>query len=636
MAVVLFHLKVDLFNGGYVGVDIFFVISGYLITRNIILSIENGRFSFAYFYSRRLRRLFPALFFTIFVSFLTSLFFMSPEDLRDFSRTVITTLAAISNVLFWRDSHEYFSRNTQYLPLLHTWSLSVEEQFYLIWPAVLVFLAKFKFRYRYQILFLGVGGASLAACEFWLPHDASAVFYLAPFRFFEFAIGALCISAESQRPASPVWREVTATFGFAAIIGSITLFTSRVPFPGLYALISCMGAAFVICAGPTARVSSLLTNRIAVGIGLISYSLYLCHWPVIVFTRLAFGEITSPVTKLILVALMFAVATGMYFFVEMPFRRPRLSFTYANSVKFAASCVALSVCLATVATVSLRQNGWHWRLNSEQHALWEKQRYGSAPCVMDDRTECAFGVLHAPLGMQIIGDSHMEDIVAGFHLQANAMNRRGEAFGAGGCPMLSGLTQVLPNGKINTDCRDRRNRFVALTKDQTAPLIISQSWKVGAESVANDRGIRFSPATAKDYMEVWRAALIRTISELGKTGRHFLIIGDQVGFPCQVDRRAVKISPITHGFVAFCPPTLASTVHTANVDVNEMLREVQREFPQEVALLFPEEYLCDLYCVSTANGFLLYWDKSHYTVAGAEYLISRARDVVVPFLLSAR
>ena len=183
-----------------------------------------------------------------------------------------------------------------------------------IWPAALVLLARFNFPHKYQLFFSTVGVTSLIACEYWLPRDASAVFYLAPFRFFEFAIGALCISAETRRPASSLWLEPTALIGLAAVVGSIITITPQTPLPGIYSLVPCLGAALVIYAGPTARVNLLLTNKIATGLGLISYSLYLCHWPIIVFARYIFGELTTPSAKIYLTALSIFVATWHVFF----------------------------------------------------------------------------------------------------------------------------------------------------------------------------------------------------------------------------------------------------------------------------------------------------------------------------------
>ncbi len=453
VAVLLFHAKIDGFSGGYVGVDIFFVISGYLITRYILFDIAAGKFTFNRFYARRIRRLFPALLFTVLASFVAALILLSPEDLRDFARTVVTTFAAVSNIALWRDSHDYFVTNTDYLPLLHTWSLSLEEQFYLVCPAALFAAARAGLTRWLMALLAAAGLISLAACEIWLRRDPSAVFYLAPFRVFEFVIGALCIEAEKRPLNSVPARQLIVALGLTAIAASIYGFTKQTPFPGLAALLPCLGAAMVIYAGDVPVVGRFLSNRLVVGVGLISYSLYLCHWPIMVFGRFAFGEISAPADKVTLIALSVAVATGMYFWVETPFRRPRAPESMTSFFKLAGVSAILVTLLAVPAIYVVRQDGLPARLSVAQRHESEKHRNGLTACVSDSRSECAFGDLEGTRRFLLIGDSQMEHLIPAFIPVAREFNLRGEALTQGGCTMLVGLQRILANGEVNRGCR---------------------------------------------------------------------------------------------------------------------------------------------------------------------------------------
>jgi peptidoglycan/LPS O-acetylase OafA/YrhL len=179
LAVILCHLNISALAGGFVGVDIFFVISGYLISKSIMADLERGTFSFLDFYVRRARRILPALIFTIVASFVAGSLWLAPELFRGLAKESTHALLSIANIQYWRESKQYFAATSEQLPLLHCWSLSVEEQFYLLWPAFLVGIRDSKRILQYVLL---VAAVSFLACLFYLPHDAPAVFYLMPFR----------------------------------------------------------------------------------------------------------------------------------------------------------------------------------------------------------------------------------------------------------------------------------------------------------------------------------------------------------------------------------------------------------------------------------------------------------------------
>ncbi|HEY8062220.1 MAG TPA: acyltransferase, partial [Gemmatimonadales bacterium] len=280
LSVLFYHVGFASFAGGWVGVDVFFVISGFLITRLIKLQVEAGTFRFGTFYLRRARRLLPALLVTSALSAIAATTLLSPRLLQEFGGSVVFTSLSLANWFFFRQSN-YFDTSAISKPLLHTWSLGVEEQFYLVWPAFIVVALAIWPKRRTPWLILCAGAVSLAAAT-WFNAHRSAVFYLTPFRAFEFAIGGLVVWLPKRKAPSNVWMETGLATGLALIVAAVAgLGTGS--YSGLAVVTPCIGAGLVIHCG-TARVGgALLRNPLAVGIGLISYSLYLVHWPIVVF-----------------------------------------------------------------------------------------------------------------------------------------------------------------------------------------------------------------------------------------------------------------------------------------------------------------------------------------------------------------
>ncbi len=323
LPVVLFHAKVAGFSGGFVGVDIFYVISGYLITSLIADDIAGGRFSFVSFYERRLRRIFPALFAVLFTCILVALVLLVPRDFLSFGKSLIAVALFGSNLLFERQAHAggYFDRAAEVQVLLHTWSLSVEEQFYLFFPTTLILFAKWKKEKSSQLLFL------LAIVSFvlsvWLtrsrPHTA---FYNLVPRAWELLMGAL-LALRTLPPIGHRWlREAASTAGLGLVLIAVFTFTRDTPFPGMTALLPCAGAWLIIYAGESGSswTTSLLSFSPLVFVGVISYSFYLWHWPLIVFSRyFVAGDLTGVETAAVIAAsLMLAVLS--YKWIEAPFR----------------------------------------------------------------------------------------------------------------------------------------------------------------------------------------------------------------------------------------------------------------------------------------------------------------------------
>jgi peptidoglycan/LPS O-acetylase OafA/YrhL len=326
LSVIFFHWGVSPFSGGFVGVDVFFVISGFLITRLILNEIHSGQFSFYRFYERRARRILPALYLVVAFTCLAGWFFLLPTAALDLARSVISVILFSSNIFFWQEAG-YFDAPAAAKPLLHTWSLSVEEQFYLVFP-ILIFLAVHRSKSPKIIKHVALGLLAICFTSFaynvWQSSAApSSAFYLSPGRAWEFLLGSLlatrCILATSNRRI----QFFVAGLGLAMLFGAVGSFRPSTRFPGFAALVPCLGASLCIWANTNRNAGRMedAMMRLPVFFGKISYSLYLWHWPVWVFAKIWLSEaIVTNSTKFFLFALTTLLSFLSYRLVEQPFR----------------------------------------------------------------------------------------------------------------------------------------------------------------------------------------------------------------------------------------------------------------------------------------------------------------------------
>ncbi len=321
IAVMLFHAGFEFFGGGFLGVDIFFVISGYLITSIILAELEKGTFTIANFYERRIRRIFPALFFVILATIPFAYYWFLPSELASFGKSIISVSVFASNFFFWQES-DYFAADSELLPLLHTWSLAVEEQYYLFFPIIMMVLWKFgKKTLLATLIVLAV--FSLALSEWAWRYSPEFNFYMLPTRIWELLAGALVAFYLSKR--APNGHQIGAMLGLLAIFASLFFYDSGIPIPSHYGLLPILGTVLILLfATEQTLVGKLLSQKAFVGIGLISYSAYLWHLPIFVFARIASLEEPSPwlLGALGIVALLMAWISWR--FVEKPFRNKKL------------------------------------------------------------------------------------------------------------------------------------------------------------------------------------------------------------------------------------------------------------------------------------------------------------------------
>lgn len=325
LGVLVFHVFPHTLPGGFLGVDVFFVISGFLITKHILQSLKSGRFSFLDFYERRARRILPALIAVVSAVSLISWFFLVPfPEFRSLGQSIASVASMSSNIYFHLKS-DYFDLASREIPLLHTWSLSIEEQFYLVWPIMLAGIMRVKKQRLRQLVVIALFCFSLTYSQFAAVHAKSAAFYWMPSRAWELLAGAILGLGILPSLQQGLYSRIAANAGLLFIVFSFAIYHEGLPLPGLLSLLPVGGTALFIHANslPTRALSTLLVTRKPVLlIGLISYSLYLWHWPVLAFMHILWNDLSIGQSLLALLLSLF-LAIVSYRFVEQPLRKMR-------------------------------------------------------------------------------------------------------------------------------------------------------------------------------------------------------------------------------------------------------------------------------------------------------------------------
>ena len=429
--------------GGFVGVDVFFVISGYLITSIIMREIQQGSFSILSFYERRIRRIFPALFAVIVATIVVASLLFVPDDLYNAAQSGIAATFFAANILFFLEAG-YFDIGSYQKPLLHTWSLGIEEQFYIVLPLLMLLLARWRLR---MAVWIGVLTAvSLALSVATTEAMPTAAYYLLPWRAWELGIGALLALGVVPPLSNTATREATGLFGLALIIGAAVLITKETAFPGAAALAPTLGAAMLIHAGagdgkqPLA--SRLLSTSGPVWIGRISYSLYLWHWPLIVFFVYYGMKLPSGAEAVVLFALALVLAWISWRFVEQPFRRR--SAGERRAVVFGGAAVGMAA-VTLAAGVVVVGKGFPGRLSEDMQGIaafshdFEDRR---SECFRRKAAEaswlepCLYGTGEQPAQVALWGDSHAPAQIPALDVAAKERGLSVALYAADGCPPI--------------------------------------------------------------------------------------------------------------------------------------------------------------------------------------------------------
>ena len=401
LAVILFHLQVPGVSGGFAGVDVFFVISGYLITLGLQHELtQTGSLRLPRFYLRRARRLMPALYMTLVISSVCAVVWLSNHRLPEYGASQVAAALSLSNVHFFLGSG-YFDSASDYKALLHTWSLGVEEQFYLLWPALLWLIWRGREKRAWRHIATGsLFVASLLASATQQRNEPAATFFLVPFRFHEFMLGAaLALGSRHDTPPTKNRADIGLLCGLGLIGYAIAKFDGQTPFPGIHALIPCLGAVLMLWAAPNSRLAWLLKNPLSTYLGRTSYSTYLMHWPLIVFFRVAGGrEHLRPRDQAILFIVTLVLGDLLHRFIENRYREP-------DSITDKRFLVGLIGSTAALIAIGL----------AFQHAPWVEARAWAASHISTKEVETRRNARFRPRQdvCSVKGWEHCDDLVPG-------------------------------------------------------------------------------------------------------------------------------------------------------------------------------------------------------------------------------
>lgn len=623
--VLLFHGGVGGFTGGFVGVDVFFVISGYLITGLILPEIRQGRFSITKFYERRARRILPALFTVMCFTSVIAYYIYLRGDLRDFAHSLVATTLFSSNFLFWSELG-YFAAPAEVKPLLHTWSLAVEEQFYILFPLFLLIAQRYFRKLLVPALAIGLIG-SLALSALLVDARPDDAFYLPHSRAWELLLGA--VLAANVLPALPQSRlaDVLAVAGLGLILGSVFFYDRNTPFPGFAGVPPCLGAFLVIWANANQStwVGRVLGTKAMVGIGLISYSLYLWHWPMLVFAKyyvarpLELGEVAA-------ILLLSFVAAGLSWkLVESPFRGRASPFRRVHI--FAGSAVGM-LCFAVVGAMGHYTNGFAARphqalLDTGFHAR-QDECFGTENLEQVlNRELCTFGEGDsARPDFFVWGDSHANALFPTFAAAATSTGTHGVFAARRACPPLLGVTR--PDER-QYDCPEFNDAVLELIRTEGVEnVFLVARWNVNAlgrgryelatgeeEIFINDE--HSQEKSLDENMRTFERGMSRTLERLSTAGvRAFVVLqvpGMDVRVPQYLAARARE------GRSAEMRLALESGWERHRL-MQDRITAIAARYG--AAVVDPAEVLCsDRECLIAKDGYNVYRDDDHLSVKGA-------------------
>ncbi|PCI17538.1 MAG: hypothetical protein COB62_07460 [Piscirickettsiaceae bacterium] len=632
ISVILFHSGVTLFSGGYVGVDVFFVISGFLITTIIYREIEANEFSIARFYERRIRRIFPALFAVIVFCLIMGFLFYSPDDFRRIAKTIRYTVIFYSNYFFARKTG-YFDSDAELDPLLHMWSLAVEEQYYIVFPAVLFIVSKY-LKKKYLLWLSVIFVVSFVASVYGVQSNLNRAFFATGGRAWELILGSFIALNTIPNIKSLLIKNILSLVGLILILSSIFLFNDETVFPGPSALLPCVGAALIIYSGIESSekllVGKILSLKPFVFIGIISYSLYMWHWPLIIFSEHLLIRPLLMTETFFLLGLIGVVSYFSWKYIEQPFRSDRFFADQKRLFKVTLSImfIIFLLCLVIKAT-----DGFAWRSNIATDVEWKKWGECSKQSELniDASKECRLGKVDNEPSFLLWGDSHARAMAYGVSLSAEKHDSTGLIASANGCPPLIGVH----NPDIE-ECLDFNNRVIDYISKHAEIKMVVLTARWAAELEGGTYGKEASEdiklidtlsmvAPERDGNEVvFNKALKRTINRLLQLNRNVVLVSQvpEIGYNvASVYFLTERINRDVNDAIA---PSVAA-YRQRNKGVEKLFNSLKG---LGVTIVEPWKRLCDSeFCKVMEDSQLLYHDDDHMSSFGAR-LVSPIFDPV--------
>jgi peptidoglycan/LPS O-acetylase OafA/YrhL len=615
LLVVMFHCGVPGFGGGFIGVDVFFALSGYLITGLILTEIaRTGTLGFRNFYARRARRLLPASGLMVLGTLLLSVLVYSPLEVARFAKWASYTSLYISNFAFMRDASNYFASDVATNPFLHTWSLAVEEQFYLVWPALIVTaLWVLKSRRRFATLLILLSSISLVLCVWLTHHRQPWAFFSLPVRAWEFGFGGLaCMVSARELRMHPLWMKAFGWAGLLAVLAGGYFYSSQTRFPGIAALLPVAGTLATLVAG-TAGISSalsvLLGNRILQFFGRLSYSWYLWHWPILLMTSVRFPGVTWH-GKLLAAAVALLLAQITFLVLEKPIRlssfliaRPALSLGLVLLTAVSGITGALIVQSRAQRILAAGEQAKFWAASNDARPLFDGH------CVVRAAGEkvvlCDFGDLQSGTSVVLFGDSHAEHWFPALEMIANEKHWHLLTVIKASCPPARVQVYNVTLKREDVECSLWRESALQRIV-QLRPSLVILSEKDGL--VAN----RARPAVPGNHSvspQKWGEGLRSTVSYLDSHGVRTLVISD-------VPREGFDV-PICLSRAAAHSWANQDCVLPREAALNEDARQAESAAIRGIGAArlvdFADKLCTDQLCQSVIDGEVVFRDSNHLT-----------------------
>ena len=596
LLVVLFHLDVQLVSGGFIGVDVFFVISGFLITRNIISRLNEGSFSITEFYAGRIRRLLPALMATILMTIVAAGIFLPPMHLEKFGLSSLYALFHLSNVHFYQ-SAGYFDTSSELKPLLHLWSLSVEEQFYLFWPIILLFTSRLFSRLWIPLMIAGLSLMSFVAAEYFIDLDPDAVFYLTIFRCYEFGIGALIVFARRWKFANDTISVFLFACAFLLLLHQSISINKFDPFPGKMVLLTALASGVMLWLHyPVWLGKKLLESRLATFIGRISYSLYLTHWPIIVLTKHA---VLGPLTPTLQIGLLLASigsAFLLHSLIENPFRYQTKKYSKTTSKVVTVTASLILFFGISLVTHMHSSQGWPWRYSDEIQNLIVDVKSQRNRNSAEVRRWSKLPFLPDKTAVLIIGDSHATDLFNALHLTNDAISVRRAGISVICQPVLATRTHLTE--KAASKCR----RIMKKILD-------------GRKSLIQEADIVILAARWKDWAVDHLPDTIEAIGDT--TNARIVIAGPSIEFTPEVPDLVAQYGKLS-GLAKFAHDLETPSKRVLNQKMKQLAAKLNIGYIDKIRLLCGVES-CPLYLQTNPKDdpIPLFIDYGHWTMDAA-------------------
>ncbi len=624
-AVIGFHAFPNIFNAGFIGVDIFFVISGYLISTIIFQKMELSNFSFLDFYARRIRRIFPSLILILSVCFIFGWFALFPNEFQQLNRHIAGSAGFVSNFILWNEAG-YFDNESSTKPLLHIWSLGIEEQFYIFWPLLIWIFYKTRFNFIFLILSLLIISFSLNILS--SLNDKVGTFYSPLTRFWELLVGSFLawITINKKNISfSNFYSNIYSVLGVVLIIISFLFINEQIVYPGFYALLPVFGAFLIIFAGPNALINKVIfSNKIFVWFGLISFPLYLWHWPFISFARIIESEFPNENFRIVAIIISIILSWLTYKYLEKPIRFKNKSFIKTVILIF-LMCFIFIISYFSYYNKGLPNRGYISNFNEENFKMAflfsEDDQDSHKKCMdyyqlQDYIRYCNLSDIDNPK-IALIGDSHARALYDGLSF---TLKEKGHGLlNLGGRLFLDVMTY--PKGdKKEIDVYKggiKATKFVLNEPSIKTVIMVSR-----AHYLTDEKWVfrLLSNPTIEDRKKVWEIGMRKTLDEANKNKKKviFLIDNPNLNFD---PKKCISGRPLSRNkSVKENCSILKSKYEKENEIYLKLVNLILNDYP-EVKKFDTTKYLCDdLNCFGMKNGKILYRDQDHLSFEGGRIL----------------